>query len=165
MGGYPSYAAVARRTNCCITREGTTDEEHGTAERKALYLVAATFFLLAAYITYEAVGALISGEGPESSTVALVLSIVHPHHADPRLPQGAHGKGDGQQGARGRLGGDVGMRLPLGRAAGRRGSQRRFRVVVGRPRGGTRYASGDPLAGVGDPGGGAGGTRGGGVAK
>ncbi len=51
-------------------------EEHGAAERKALYLVAATFFLLAAYILYEAVGALLSGEGPESSTVALVLSIV-----------------------------------------------------------------------------------------
>jgi cation diffusion facilitator family transporter len=51
-------------------------EEHGAAERKALYLVAATFFLLAAYILYEAVGALLSGEGPESSTVALVLSVV-----------------------------------------------------------------------------------------
>jgi cation diffusion facilitator family transporter len=51
-------------------------EEHGAAERKALYLVAATFYLLAAYILYEAVGALLSGEGPESSTVALVLSVV-----------------------------------------------------------------------------------------
>jgi cation diffusion facilitator family transporter len=51
-------------------------EEQGAAERKALYLVAATFFLLAAYITYEAIGALLSGEGPESSTVALVLSVV-----------------------------------------------------------------------------------------
>jgi divalent metal cation (Fe/Co/Zn/Cd) transporter len=38
--------------------------------------VAATFFLLAGYITYEAVGALLSGEGPESSAVALALSIV-----------------------------------------------------------------------------------------
>jgi cation diffusion facilitator family transporter len=51
-------------------------EEHGAAEHKALYLVAATFFLLAAYITYEAIGALLSREGPESSTVALVLSVV-----------------------------------------------------------------------------------------
>ena len=51
-------------------------EEQGAAERKALYLVAATFFLLAAYITYEAIGALLSGEGPESSSVALVLSVV-----------------------------------------------------------------------------------------
>ena len=50
--------------------------EESAAERKALYLVAATFVLLALYILYEAVGALISGEGPESSTVALVLSGV-----------------------------------------------------------------------------------------
>jgi divalent metal cation (Fe/Co/Zn/Cd) transporter len=51
-------------------------KEHGAAERKALYLVAATFFLLAAYILYKGIGALLSGEGPESSTVALVLSVV-----------------------------------------------------------------------------------------
>ena len=50
--------------------------EESAAERKALYLVAATFFLLALYILYEAVGALISGEEQESSTVALVLSVV-----------------------------------------------------------------------------------------
>lgn len=51
-------------------------EERGDAERRALYLVAATFFLLAAYIGYEAVGALLSREGPENSTVGLVLSVV-----------------------------------------------------------------------------------------
>jgi cation diffusion facilitator family transporter len=51
-------------------------EERGVAERRALYLVAATFFLLAAYISYEAVGALLTGEGPENSTVGLVLSVV-----------------------------------------------------------------------------------------
>jgi cation diffusion facilitator family transporter len=51
-------------------------EERGEAERRALYLVAATFFLLAAYIAYEAAGALLSGEGPEDSTVGLVLSVV-----------------------------------------------------------------------------------------
>ena len=71
--------------------------EEGAAERKALYLVAATFFLLALYILYEAaVGALFSGEGPETSAVALVLSavslVVMPvlaHLKGP--PQGAHG--------------------------------------------------------------------------
>ena len=51
-------------------------EKHGSAERKALYLVAATFFLLAAYIAYEAIGSLLSGEGPGSSTVGLVLSVL-----------------------------------------------------------------------------------------
>ena len=51
-------------------------EERGAAEKRALYLVAATFFLLAAYICYEAAGALLSGEGPENSAVGLVLSVV-----------------------------------------------------------------------------------------
>lgn len=50
--------------------------EEGAAERKALYLVAATFFLLALYILYEAAGALLSGERPESSAVALGLSAL-----------------------------------------------------------------------------------------
>ena len=38
--------------------------------------MAATFFLLAAYIAYEAAGTLLSGEGPEDSTVGLVISVV-----------------------------------------------------------------------------------------
>ena len=38
--------------------------------------MAATFFLLAAYITYEAVGSLISQKGAESSTVGLILATL-----------------------------------------------------------------------------------------
>jgi cation diffusion facilitator family transporter len=53
-----------------------SEAEEAHAERRALYAVAATFFLLAAYIAFEAVGALISGEAPERSTVGLVLSLV-----------------------------------------------------------------------------------------
>jgi cation diffusion facilitator family transporter len=53
-----------------------SEEERGAAEKRALYLVAATFFLLAAYICYEAASALLSGEGPEDSVVGLVLSVV-----------------------------------------------------------------------------------------
>jgi divalent metal cation (Fe/Co/Zn/Cd) transporter len=51
-------------------------EERGAAEQRALYLVAAAFFLLASYIAYEAVGAPLSHEGPENSTVGLVLAVV-----------------------------------------------------------------------------------------
>jgi divalent metal cation (Fe/Co/Zn/Cd) transporter len=51
-------------------------EAQSNAEQRALYLVATTFFLLAAYIGYEAVGTLISGKGPESSTVGLALSVL-----------------------------------------------------------------------------------------
>jgi cation diffusion facilitator family transporter len=50
-------------------------EEQG-AERRALFIVALTFFLLAAYIAYEGIGALVSREEPETSPVGLVLSAV-----------------------------------------------------------------------------------------
>jgi cation diffusion facilitator family transporter len=51
-------------------------QEESAAERRALYVVAATFFLLAAYITYEAGTALLSHEVPDRSTVGLVLSVL-----------------------------------------------------------------------------------------
>jgi cation diffusion facilitator family transporter len=55
---------------------GASENEHERAERRALWGVAATFFLLAAYIAYEAIIALVEGEAPESSTVGLVLAVV-----------------------------------------------------------------------------------------
>ena len=55
--------------------EATVAEESG-AERRALYVVASTFFLLAIYITYEAVTSLIGHEAPDRSTVGLVLSVL-----------------------------------------------------------------------------------------
>jgi cation diffusion facilitator family transporter len=55
--------------------EATVAEESG-AERRALYVVTATFFLLAAYITYEAVNSLLDQEAPDRSTVGLVLSVL-----------------------------------------------------------------------------------------
>jgi cation diffusion facilitator family transporter len=51
-------------------------EEHREAERRALYVVSATFFALAAYIAFEAIHGLASGEGPEISTVGLILALV-----------------------------------------------------------------------------------------
>jgi divalent metal cation (Fe/Co/Zn/Cd) transporter len=50
--------------------------EESEAERRALYLVAATFFLLAVYITVEALSALAEGGAPESSTVGVVLAAI-----------------------------------------------------------------------------------------
>lgn len=50
--------------------------EEGAAERKALFIVAATFFILAAYIAYESVKALASQEEPESTWVGLALSLL-----------------------------------------------------------------------------------------
>jgi divalent metal cation (Fe/Co/Zn/Cd) transporter len=74
--GIEVVSAVALRWRLLKAGPHASVPEESAAERKALYLVAATFFLLAIYILYEAVGALISGEGPESSIVALVLSAV-----------------------------------------------------------------------------------------
>lgn len=50
--------------------------EESAAERRALFVVAATFFLLAAYIVYDAVGSLIEREEPLTSPVGIVLSVL-----------------------------------------------------------------------------------------
>jgi cation diffusion facilitator family transporter len=50
-------------------------EEHRRAEKRALVVVAVTFFLLAAYISIDAGSALVTATEPENSTVGLGLSI------------------------------------------------------------------------------------------
>lgn len=55
---------------------GASEAEHGAAERKALYVVAATFFALAGYVLYEAVASILSREVPDQSTVGLVLACL-----------------------------------------------------------------------------------------
>lgn len=50
--------------------------EESAAEKRALHIVAATFFLLAAYITYEAIESLIEREEPLTSPVGIVLSVL-----------------------------------------------------------------------------------------
>jgi cation diffusion facilitator family transporter len=57
-------------------RTDATEEEHGAAERRALYVISGTFFVLAAYIAFEGVSALVSHEEPDTSTVGLALAIV-----------------------------------------------------------------------------------------
>jgi cation diffusion facilitator family transporter len=56
-------------------RADASEEEHSRAEHRALYFVSATFFLLAAYIGFEAVTALTGREEPKHSTVGLILAI------------------------------------------------------------------------------------------
>jgi divalent metal cation (Fe/Co/Zn/Cd) transporter len=50
--------------------------EESAAEKRALHVVAATFFLLAAYIAFEAVTALLNQEEPLTSPVGVLLSIL-----------------------------------------------------------------------------------------
>jgi cation diffusion facilitator family transporter len=49
--------------------------EESAAEKRALYVVAATFFLLAGYIAFEAVGALLNRDEPLTSPVGVALSV------------------------------------------------------------------------------------------
>jgi cation diffusion facilitator family transporter len=57
-------------------RADASREEHRRAEQRALYVVSATFFALAAYIAVEAIQGLASGEQPDTSTVGLILSLI-----------------------------------------------------------------------------------------
>jgi divalent metal cation (Fe/Co/Zn/Cd) transporter len=50
--------------------------EESAAEKRALYVVATTFFLLALYITWEAVNSLISRAEPLTSPVGIILAVL-----------------------------------------------------------------------------------------
>ena len=53
-----------------------TVSEEGAPEKRALYVVALTFFLLAIYITWEAVKSLISREEPLTSPVGIIVAVL-----------------------------------------------------------------------------------------
>lgn len=53
-------------------RHGEADE---AKERRALKAVAVTFFILAAYVTFEGIRSLLDGEAPDSSPISLVLLV------------------------------------------------------------------------------------------
>jgi cation diffusion facilitator family transporter len=57
-------------------RPGDDQRLHRAAESRALYGVAATFFLLTAYIGFEAVSGLIAGERPEAASAGIVLAAL-----------------------------------------------------------------------------------------
>lgn len=53
-----------------------SEEEEERVEAKAANLVGVTFFILAAYILFESVKKLISGEAPEASLLGIVIAIL-----------------------------------------------------------------------------------------
>lgn len=71
--GIESIAAVlvALRLSARL-RHGETDER---MEKITLRLVAVTFFILAAYVTFEGIRSLIEGETPESSPVSIIILV------------------------------------------------------------------------------------------
>jgi hypothetical protein len=129
--------------------------EESAADKRALYVVAVTFFLLAAYIGYEAIRALLDRDGPLTSPVGVVLSIL----SLVVMPVLAYAKQ--------RTGQQMGSRVLVADAketwvcsyfvvdvADRRWCVCSVRLVVGRPGRGARHAPRDRLAGLGDAGGG-----------
>jgi cation diffusion facilitator family transporter len=69
-------SAVALLWRLLRAGHAASDEEHTAAERRALYLVAATFFLLAVYIGVDSSLSLIRRDAAEVSTVGLILAVV-----------------------------------------------------------------------------------------
>lgn len=51
-------------------------DEETAAERRALYVVAFSFFALALYVGFEALSGLIGREAPEASRVGIILALV-----------------------------------------------------------------------------------------
>jgi Cation efflux family len=133
-----------------------SEEEHGAAERRALYIVSATFFVLAAYIAFEAVSALVSSEEPDTSNVGIVLAVIS-LVVMPTLAycEATNGSSTRKPCAGSRCHRDVRLRLPVARAARWCRSARGVRLVVGRSRWSPRHAPRDSLAGLGDVRGGA----------
>jgi cation diffusion facilitator family transporter len=74
--GIEVVAASALLWRFRSAKAGASQEEHGRAEQRALYVVSATFFALAVYIAFEAVEGLASRDEPESSRVGLILAVV-----------------------------------------------------------------------------------------
>lgn len=72
--GIESIAAVlvALRLSARL-RHGVADEDR---ERVVLRAVAMTFYLLAAYVTFEGIRSLLGGEAPSNSPVAMMLLVV-----------------------------------------------------------------------------------------
>ncbi len=50
--------------------------DRGAAERRALYIVGATFVTLGAYILWESIGSLLAAERPDESTAGLIITAV-----------------------------------------------------------------------------------------
>lgn len=66
---------VGLRLAARLRHGGINDDIDEDKERRALRLVAITFFLLAGYVTYEGIRSLIGGEEPDGSPVSVALLV------------------------------------------------------------------------------------------
>jgi divalent metal cation (Fe/Co/Zn/Cd) transporter len=71
-----TIAAVALYRRLRAEQDGATEEEAEVHERRALWIVGITFFLLGGYIAFEAASTLWKSEPPESSPIGIALASV-----------------------------------------------------------------------------------------
>ena len=69
-----TIAAVALYRRLRAEQAGATEEEAEAQERRALWIVGVTFFLLGAYIAFEAASTLWTREPPEASPVGIIVA-------------------------------------------------------------------------------------------
>ena len=104
-----------------------------TAEHRAQKLVALQFFILAPYVGYESVRALIDGDHPTSPGWASRCRVEHGRHALPGHRQAAHRRPDRLGRHQGRRPPEHALRVPRRRAAAGPARQRGVRRLVARP--------------------------------
>jgi len=71
-----SISGIALYRRLAFERDGATAEESEGSERRALWFVGLSFWLIAAYVVYESGETLISRRLPDSPTIGIVLAAV-----------------------------------------------------------------------------------------
>jgi cation diffusion facilitator family transporter len=71
-----TIAALALYRRLRAEQNGATEEEAEAHERRALWIVGVTFFLLSGYIAFEAISTLWKSEPPDTSLVGIILASV-----------------------------------------------------------------------------------------
>jgi divalent metal cation (Fe/Co/Zn/Cd) transporter len=71
-----SVSGVALYRRLTFELKGTSDVESEASERRALWFVGISFYLIAAYVSFEAVTSLIQRSAPDTSRVGIVLASV-----------------------------------------------------------------------------------------
>ncbi len=77
--GLDSYIEVASGLVLIwrLRKHGFSDEgEEEAAEKRAIFFVGMTFFLLALYVVYESIRKLLFQERPEESLIGIILAVV-----------------------------------------------------------------------------------------
>lgn len=57
-------------------RSGASAADHEALEQRAVKLVGYTFFILAAFVAYEAADSLLAGEPPDRSALGIAIAVI-----------------------------------------------------------------------------------------